>query len=164
MSQRQFRTGEAPLGCAARTGYRPIMSRKFGKAPSRADIADIAATAMARIPDVLRKLIRDVPVLVEEFPDSETADAMGLESDYDLLGLYQGVSLDQKSAFDTPDDIDRIILYRRPLLDYWSDCKDSLEDVVINTLIHEIGHHFGFSDADMEHLESVDEVIDSSAR
>ncbi len=164
MSLRQCRIGEAVLGCTPNAGYRPVMTRNFGKAPSRADIADIAAKAMARIPHVLRDQIKDVPILVEEFPDSETVEAMGLESDYDLLGLYQGVSLDQKSAFDIPDDIDRIILYRRPLLDYWSDSEDSFEDVVINTLIHEVGHHFGFSDADMEHLESVDEVKDSSVQ
>ncbi|MFP6743554.1 MAG: metallopeptidase family protein [Alphaproteobacteria bacterium] len=92
-------------------------------------------------------------ILVEEFPDEETRAKMGLESPFDLLGLYHGVSLDQKSFGDAPEDVDRIFLYRRPLLDLWCEGGDSLEVIVHNTIVHEIGHHFGFSDDDMERLE-----------
>ena len=153
-----------PLGRPVHAGYRRPMVMKIGKPPTRDDIAEIAAKARDQIPNFLRQRIKDVPILVEDFPDDETAEAMGLDSVYDLLGLYQGVSLDQKSVFDTPDDIDRILLYRRPLLEYWCECGESLEDVVINTLIHEIGHHFGFSDADMHLLESSAEDDEASHR
>ncbi len=82
---------------------------------------------------------------------------MELDSPFDLLGLYHGVSLDQKSVSDAPEDVDRIFLYRRPLLDYWCETGEDFEAIIHNTLIHEIGHHFGFSDDDMDHLESDDD-------
>lgn len=126
----------------------------FGHAPTCADIERIARAVIAKIPEALRRRFADVPVLVVEFPDQETMAAMDLESPFDLLGLYQGVSLDQKSVFESPDDIDRIFLYRRPLLDYWCAGDDLFEAVIANTVIHEIGHHFGFSDDDMERIEA----------
>src|SRR3546814_20579672 len=78
---------------------------------------------------------------------------MDCESPFDLLGLYRGVNLAQKSTYDTPDDLDMIYLYRRPILDYWCDRGEDLAEVVKHVLIHEIGHHFGFSDDDMERIE-----------
>ncbi|MFQ5786148.1 MAG: metallopeptidase family protein [Alphaproteobacteria bacterium] len=128
--------------------------RRGGKAPSAADIERIARDALDGIPERLRHHLRGVAILVEEFPDEETEREMGLESPFDLLGLYQGVSLDRKSTGDVADDLDRIFLYRRPLLDYWCESDETLEAIVRNTLIHEIGHHFGFSDDDMERLEA----------
>ena len=121
--------------------------------PSAADIEAIARAALAEIPEELRRHARDVVILVEEFPDEDVEREMGLESPFDLLGLYQGVSLDRKGVSDAPDDLDRVFLYRRPLLDYWCETGESLEALVRNTLIHEIGHHFGFSDDDMDRLE-----------
>ena len=79
---------------------------------------------------------------------------MELESPFDILGLYVGVSLDQKSLSDTPSDIDRIYLYRRPILDYWCETEEDLYHLVRHVLIHEIGHHFGFSDDDMDQIEA----------
>ncbi len=129
------------------------MKATHGGPPTAADLEAMARAALADIPAALRRHVRDVAVLVHEFPDTETEEAMELESPFDLLGLYQGVSIDHKSVSDAPDDVDRIFLYRRPLLDYWCETGESLEAIVRNTLIHEIGHHFGFSDDDMERLE-----------
>ena len=130
------------------------MRPRIADPPSAAEIAEIARAALAEIPDELRRHVGSVAILIEEFPDADTEKAMGLESPFDLLGLYQGVSLDRKSVSDAPDDLDRIFLYRRPLLDYWCETGETLEAIVRNTLIHEIGHHFGFSDDDMERFES----------
>lgn len=132
------------------------MQEPFSEPPSAADIHDIAKRALDGIPQGLRRHLRDVVILIEEFPDAETETEMELESPFDLLGLYHGVSLDQKSVGDAPEDVDRIFLYRRPLLDYWCETGEDFEAIIRNTLIHEVGHHFGFSDDDMDHLESDD--------
>ena len=78
---------------------------------------------------------------------------MGLENPFELLGLYRGVSMDRKSVHDVADDLDMIFLYRRPMLNYWCETGDDIEAVVRHVLIHEIGHHFGLSDDDMERIE-----------
>ena len=94
-----------------------------------------------------------MPIRIEEFPDEETEQEMGLESPFDLLGLYRGVALPRQSVLDVRTRPDMIFLYRRPILDYW--CEEGLDLTVVirHVLIHEIGHHFGFSDADMERIE-----------
>lgn len=127
---------------------------KHASAPTLADIEAIASEAFATIPQDLAQHVSDVAIHVVDFPDDETMEALELESPFDLLGLYQGISLDQKSVADTLTDIDRIYLYRRPLLDYWCDSGEDLYRVVRHLLIHEIGHHFGFSDDDMEAIEA----------
>jgi len=96
-----------------------------------------------------------VVIRVEEFPDDDTLGELGLETPYDLLGLYHGVSLERKTGWDVPHDVDMIFLYRRPILDYWCDSGDDLGSVIRHVLIHEIGHHFGYSDDDMEALETM---------
>ena len=126
---------------------------KHSHPPDLSEIEALVAEAFATIPEALRRHCGNVVFQVTEFPDEETRAEMGLESPFDLLGLYHGVSLDQKSVRDAPEDVDRIFLYRRPLLDLWCEGGDSLEDIVHNTIVHEIGHHFGFSDDDMERLE-----------
>ncbi len=133
------------------------MAANAGAAPTAADIETLARTALEDIPKDLRRRVRGIAILVEEFPDQATERAMGLESPFELLGLYHGVSLDLKSLGDAPEDVDRIFLYRRPLLDYWCETGETLGAIVRNTLIHEIGHHFGLSDDDMEALESGDD-------
>ena len=133
------------------------MRDPFGEAPSAAEIQALATKALELIPDNLRRHLGGVAILVEEFPDEETAAEMELDSPFDLLGLYHGVSIDHKSVGDLPEDVDRILLYRRPLLDLWCEGDDSLEDIVHNTIVHEIGHHFGLSDDDMERLEHGDD-------
>ena len=133
------------------------MAREAGAAPTAADIEALARAALEDIPAELRRRVQGIAILVEDFPDAATERAMGLESPFELLGLYHGVSLDHKSVADAPEDVDRIFLYRRPLLDYWCETGETLEAIVRNTLIHEIGHHFGLSDDDMEALESGDD-------
>ena len=125
----------------------------YGTPPSLADIEKIADRAMGTIPNELRRHVQGVVIRVEDFCDEETEREMELESPFDLLGLYRGISLDQKSTISTPHDVDMIFLYRRPLLDYWCESGEDFEHVVRHVLIHEIGHHFGFSDADMEAIE-----------
>lgn len=122
-------------------------------APTAADIQILAAEALATIPEVLRREVGEVVIRVDEFPDEETCEAMELESEFDILGLYRGVDLLDKSVLDAPGDLDMIFLYRRPLLDYWCETGEGLKDIVRHVLIHEIGHHFGFSDDDMDNIE-----------
>ena len=130
------------------------MSRKETLPPGAADIERIADRAYRRIPAFLRGKVDPVMIQVVEFPSDEVRDEMELESAYDLLGLYQGVSLDESGVGDVRQDVDMIFLYRRPLLDFWIETGDSLEEVVRHVLIHEIGHHFGLSDEDMERIEA----------
>jgi len=123
------------------------------RAPSAAEIEALAREALATIPDGLRHHVGDVVFRVQDFADDETLDEMGIESPFDLLGLYHGVSLDQRGTTDIRHDVDMIFLYRRPILDYWCETGESLADVVRHLVIHEVGHHFGFSDDDMERIE-----------
>jgi predicted Zn-dependent protease with MMP-like domain len=126
---------------------------RFGAAPTLADIETIAAAAFETVPKELARHARNLVIMVEEFPDDETVEEMELETPFDLLGLYRGVALTQKSVGDVVSEPDMVFLYRRPLLDYWSESGEDLTHIVRHVLIHEIGHHFGFSDADMERLE-----------
>jgi predicted Zn-dependent protease with MMP-like domain len=121
--------------------------------PTLADIETLAERALQTIPAELKRQLGPVVIRVEEFPDEETEEEMGLESPFDILGLYRGVSLPRKSLFDPVPDLDMVFLYRRPMLDYWCETGEDLAHVVRHVLIHEIGHHFGFSDDDMERLE-----------
>ena len=130
------------------------MTRRFGPAPDAEDIAAIAEVALAGVPAALRRHVQGIAILVEEFPEEEVLDEMEIDDAFGLLGLYQGIALDRQSLHDVPSDLNRIYLYRRPLLDAWAAGEDTLEDLIANTLIHEIGHHFGLSDDDMERLES----------
>ncbi|HXP29922.1 MAG TPA: metallopeptidase family protein [Stellaceae bacterium] len=122
--------------------------------PSLADLEALAQRALATIPEELKRHLGPVVIRVEEFPDAETEAEMELESPFDLLGLYRGVALPRKSVSDPHPAIDMIFLYRRPILDYWCESGDDLGAVVRHVLIHEIGHHFGFSDEDMERIET----------
>ncbi len=126
-------------------------------APTLADLDALANRALETVPAELRRHLGAVVIRVEDFPDEDTEKEMGLESPFDLLGLYRGVGLPRKSVSDPRPHIDMIFLYRRPILDYWCETGEELYRVVRHVLIHEIGHHFGFSDADMERIESGDE-------
>jgi predicted Zn-dependent protease with MMP-like domain len=123
------------------------------RAPSLGDIEALAQRALATIPSKLKRNLGPLVIRVEEFPDEETEAAMELESPFDILGLYRGVALPHKSVADPRADIDMVFLYRRPILDYWCESGENLSDVVRHVVIHEIGHHFGFSDEDMERIE-----------
>jgi predicted Zn-dependent protease with MMP-like domain len=129
------------------------MSRREILPPSLADLETLANEALRTIPEALRQHVRDVIIQVQEFPDEETEQEMELETPFDLLGLYRGVDLTRQSVSDVRSGPDMIFLYRRPLLDYWCDSGEDLAHLVRHVMIHEIGHHFGFSDDDMEALE-----------
>ncbi|HZH26379.1 MAG TPA: metallopeptidase family protein [Azospirillaceae bacterium] len=131
-------------------------TRRFTTAPTLDEIEAMAEDALATIPVPLLRHVGNVVIRVEEFPDAETETEMELESPFDLLGLYRGVDLTRKSVGDQPGDLDMIFLYRRPILDFWIETGEDLAHLVRHVLIHEIGHHFGFSDEDMEALEAGD--------
>ena len=130
------------------------MSARFSHPPSLDDLEAIGREALKTIPKPLARYVREVVIRVDEFPDEETEKAMGLESPFDLLGLYRGVSLNRRSVSDSARNVDMVFLYRRPILDYWSESGEDLVDIVRHVLVHEIGHHFGFSDEDMERIQS----------
>jgi predicted Zn-dependent protease with MMP-like domain len=124
------------------------------KAPSLAEMEAMAHDAFARLPKRFRDLCEGVILRVEDFPTDEVLDEMNAASEFDLLGLFQGTGL----PFRSNDDIGRlpnmVWLYRRPILDYWAEHDETLGHIVRHVLIHEIGHHFGLSDADMEGIEA----------
>jgi predicted Zn-dependent protease with MMP-like domain len=124
--------------------------------PSIADLEALAERALGTIPAELKRHLGRVVIRVDEFPDTETEVEMELDSPFDILGLYRGVSLPRKSVSDARAEPDMIFLYRRPILDYWCETGEDLYTLVRHVLIHEIGHHFGFSDADMERIEAQD--------
>ncbi len=126
----------------------------FSLAPSLADIEALAERALGTIPQELKRHLGNVVIHVDEFPDEEVEEEMELESPFDILGLYRGVSLPHKSVSSTRVESDMVFLYRRPILDYWCETGEDLYRLVRNVLIHEIGHHFGFSDDDMDRLEA----------
>ena len=123
-------------------------------APTLADFEELARQALEQIPARMHVKMENVAIRIEEFPDAEVVAEMELESPFDILGLYRGVSLDRKSYFDAATEPDMVFLYRRPILDYWCEGTDTLDTVVRHVLIHEIGHHFGFSDDDMAAIEA----------
>ncbi len=122
-------------------------------APSADDLARIAENAMAFVPTEFRAYLGDIVFRIEDFADKGTLDALRIENPYGLLGLYHGISLDQKSILHAVPQPDMIFLYRRPILAYWAASNETLEDIVRHVLIHEIGHHFGLSDEDMHAID-----------
>jgi predicted Zn-dependent protease with MMP-like domain len=129
-------------------------ARRDLTAPSLADIEALAYGAFARLPETFRALCADVVFRVEDFPSDEVLARMGLDDPFELLGLFEGVGLPHRSHTDVTAMPNMIWLYRRPILDYWAEHEDTLGAIVAHVLIHEIGHHFGFSDADMEAIEA----------
>jgi predicted Zn-dependent protease with MMP-like domain len=123
-------------------------------APTLADIEVLAAAAWERLPREFRDKATDVLIRVEDFATDEVLDSLGIESPFDLLGLYQGVSLNQKSVMDLPRQPDMVFLYRRAILEEWAEGEETLGRLVAHILVHEIGHHFGFSDDDMARIEA----------
>jgi predicted Zn-dependent protease with MMP-like domain len=124
------------------------------RAPTPEDIDAIARAAFERLPDSFRRLSEGLVIQVTDFPDDETLKEMDAESDFDLLGLFRGRGLAQRGAVAETGELPNMIwLYRRPLLDFWCEGEDSLDEVVTHVLVHEIGHHFGLSDDDMEAID-----------
>ncbi len=124
-------------------------------APDIATFQTIAVQAWERLPASFRELCDDVVIRVQDFADDDVLDELGIESPFDLMGLYQGVAMTQKSVADAvPNGPDLVVLYRRAIIDEWANGEDSLGEIIAHVLIHEVGHHFGFSDDDMERIEA----------
>ena len=124
-------------------------------APSLDDLAALAEIAFAALPGAVRQLTGDVLFRVDDFPDPGVLDTLNIEDPFELTGLYQGTDLAHRSVFDPSPEPARIFLYRRPILDEWADRGDiGLLDLITHILVHEIGHHFGLSDADIEAIEA----------
>ncbi|MEO5773454.1 MAG: metallopeptidase family protein [Sphingomicrobium sp.] len=127
--------------------------RAFGSPPSLDEIEALARRALESLPKPFAAQLQGVVLQVEDFADDALLREMGIEDPFDLTGLYEGIPIGEKSVDQSGALPDRILLFRRPILDEWADGGDSLERLVRHVLIHEAGHHFGLSDADMHALE-----------
>jgi predicted Zn-dependent protease with MMP-like domain len=136
----------APDDIHARS-WRPL------KAPSLAAFEVMAIEAFRRLPEAFRALCADLIIRIEDFPTDEVLDKMNARTEFDLLGLFQGVGLPFRSESAPTHMPNMIWLYRRPILDYWAEHDDTLGEIITHVLVHEIGHHFGLSDDDMEAIE-----------
>jgi predicted Zn-dependent protease with MMP-like domain len=122
-------------------------------APSLVDIEGLARAAIARLPQLFRDHLAHVVLRVEDFPDEEVIREMDLQSEFDILGLYSGHSVAR--SVDVSGALpDTVHLYRRPILDVWAEGEESLEHLVTHVLVHEVGHHLGLSDADIDAIEA----------
>jgi predicted Zn-dependent protease with MMP-like domain len=125
------------------------------KAPTLADVEALARQIYASLPSRFTRLCEGLVIHVDDFPDDEVLEEMDCETEFDLLGLFRGHGLAQAEHLaETGDEPNMIWLYRRPLLDFWADGEDTLAAIVTHVLVHEIGHHFGLSDEDMEAIEA----------
>jgi predicted Zn-dependent protease with MMP-like domain len=131
--------------------------RRFGPPPTAGEIEELARRVLATLPPALRAHCEGLAIRVEDFADDPTLEEMGIESPFDLAGLYRGSPLPAKAAGATQQHLDTVLLFRRAMLDWWAEDGMPFEDLVRHLLIHEIGHHFGFSDADMERIEQASE-------
>ncbi len=129
------------------------MTRTFGSPPSPAEFEAIARAALSRLPEPFAQHIADVVLNVEEFADEETLAEIGLEDPFELTGLFEGVGLPEQSIEMSGQMPNRVRLFRQPILDEWIADGHDLEHLIAHVVIHEIGHHFGLSDADMHALE-----------
>ena len=128
---------------------------KEARAPSLDEFAALAAAAFAELPDAFRRLTGEVVFRVDDFADEAVLEDLGIEDPFELTGLYQGVDLAHRSMFDPSPEPARVFLYRRPILDEWAERGEvSLGELIAHVLVHEIGHHFGLSDADIDAIEA----------
>ncbi|HET7710158.1 MAG TPA: metallopeptidase family protein [Sphingomicrobium sp.] len=127
--------------------------RALGLPPSAEEIEAIARRTMIALPEPFASHLADIVLLVEDFADEETLEAMDIDDPFDLTGIYEGIPIGEKSVELSGTMPDRIRLFRRPILDEWADSDDTLEHLVAHVLIHEVGHHFGLSDEAMHALE-----------
>jgi predicted Zn-dependent protease with MMP-like domain len=127
--------------------------RRFGTPPSADEMEAIARRVLDSLPEPFASHLRDVVLLVENFADEDTLNAMDIEEPFDLTGIYEGIPITERSVEHSGTMPDRIRLFRRPILDEWADGENTLEHLVAHVLVHEVGHHFGLSDEDMHALE-----------
>lgn len=114
--------------------------------------------AFAALPEDFKRLCEGLVIRIADFPDGETVEAMGCESEFDLLGLFRGRGRAQSGVSPATGQFPNMIwLYRRPILDYWAEHEETLGAIVTHVLVHEIGHHFGLSDGDMRLIEEAAE-------
>jgi predicted Zn-dependent protease with MMP-like domain len=146
-----------PAGEPCRRGggrVTPVPGWSDAFAPSLDDLAALAQAAYAELPAAFRAQAGEALFRVLDFADDETLAALGLEDPFELTGLYEGVDLTQRSVLDPAPQQPVVTLYRRPLLDEWCDRGDiTLAELVAHVLVHEIGHHFGLSDDDIDRIE-----------
>ena len=128
--------------------------RPGGLAPTVDEIAALTDQAFQSLPEEFRALCGDIIVRVEDFADEETLEELGLQSPFELLGLFRGVGLAHASVTHPNPQPNMIFLYRRAILDYWAEHEETLSAIVTHVLVHEIGHHFGLSDDDMMRIEA----------
>jgi predicted Zn-dependent protease with MMP-like domain len=123
------------------------------RSPSLADFAEIAGRALANLPPPIKAAVGDVQIRVEEFADDETLQSLGIEDPFELTGVYEGVDLPRRSVFDVAPTPSSIRLFRRPILDEWCEGGVDFQSLVEHVFVHEVAHHFGFSDAGIEYVE-----------
>lgn len=124
-------------------------------APSLDEIEALATEAYGRLPERFRALCEGLVIRVEDFPTDEVLETMQAETEFDLLGLFQGAGLPFMTESQVSGQMPNMIwLYRRPILDYWAEHEEALDAIVTHVLVHEIGHHFGLSDEDMAAIEA----------
>lgn len=135
----------------------PDQSRDWAArfSPSLAEIESLARNAFAHLPLHFRGLCGELVITIADFPDDQTMEDMGLESPFEILGLFEGHGVGERFSMEPSYSANRISLYRRPILDYWAENDETLGDIVIHVLVHEIGHHFGLSDEDMDAVEKI---------
>jgi len=123
------------------------------EAPSLEEFETIAHAAYRGLPARFRALTGELLIRIDDFPTDEVLDSLGIDSPFDLLGLYSGVDLARKSVMEVSPEPDMVFLYRRPILDYWAEHEETLGAILAHVLIHELGPHFGLSDHDMARIE-----------
>jgi predicted Zn-dependent protease with MMP-like domain len=150
----------APLASSRPNRYMAAMARNFQTrswqdqfSPSIDELEVMALELYAHLPEEFRSLTGEIVIQIAEFPTEEIMDDLALETPFDLLGLFEGRGLAERWNPQTGEGPNRITLYRRAILDYWAENDETLGDIVAHVLIHEIGHHFGLSDDDMERIE-----------
>ena len=130
------------------------MSERQTFAPSAAEIERLAEQAIARMPDHFRRHLEGVVLRIDDFAEDEVLDQLGLDDPFDLTGLYTGRPIGERSSMHSGELPAMIHLYRRPLLEEWAETGVALEDLIVHVIVHEVGHHFGFSDEEMHAIEA----------